>query len=339
LPEAVLETYAFARAGLLGNPSDGYFGRTLSVALPIFRATVVLEPSGELIVEGESGRRDVFDDLEQLVQVVGERGHDGPAPLVTATLKAFHDSCTERGLGVARRGFTVRFRSDIPRQVGLAGSSAIITATLRALMTFFEVDIAPAQQANLVLSAEVDELGITAGLQDRVAQVYEGLVYMDFSKDLMDAQGHGAYESMDPALLPRMYLAYQVQSTKVSGRVLDDVRTRWEQGDPEVHEGLNAIAELATAGRDALLRGDHAAFASLMDRNFDLRRRIMRIDDLDLRVVEAARQLGASAKLSGSGGAVVGVYQDERTLAELKDRAAPLGIRVTELHTRSENAA
>jgi prepilin-type processing-associated H-X9-DG protein len=39
--------------------------------------------------------------------------------------------------------------------------------------------------ANLVLSVEKDELGIAAGLQDRVAQVYQGLVYMDFDKSII----------------------------------------------------------------------------------------------------------------------------------------------------------
>jgi len=41
-----------------------------------------------------------------------------------------------------------------------------------------------------VLSAEA-ELGITAGLQDRVIQVYGGLVYMDFERGLVEQHGHG----------------------------------------------------------------------------------------------------------------------------------------------------
>ena len=37
------------------------------------------------------------------------------------------------------------------------------------------------------------ELNINAGLQDRVVQVYEGLVYMDFSRDVIKSKGHGEY--------------------------------------------------------------------------------------------------------------------------------------------------
>jgi glucuronokinase len=54
--------------------------------------------------------------------------------------------------------------------VGLAGSSAIIVATLRCLMEFYDVDIPPEVQPSLALSVERDELKIGAGLQDRVIQ-------------------------------------------------------------------------------------------------------------------------------------------------------------------------
>ena len=39
-------------------------------------------------------------------------------------------------------------------------------------------------------SVETEELGIFGGLQDRVCQVYETLVYMDFAREYMEAHGH-----------------------------------------------------------------------------------------------------------------------------------------------------
>ena len=66
----------------------------------------------------------------------------------------------------------------------MGGSSAIITAALRALCAYFNVEIPPAVQATLALETETRELGVPAGLQDRVIQAYEGLVYMDFAKDI-----------------------------------------------------------------------------------------------------------------------------------------------------------
>ncbi|KAG1365719.1 hypothetical protein COCNU_12G007190 [Cocos nucifera] len=107
---------------------------------------------------------------------------------------------------------TTNGRSPSPRNErddGLSGSSAIVCAALNCLLDFYgirhlvKVEIRP----GLILSAE-RELGIVAGLQDRVAQVYGGLVYMDFSKEYMDKSGHGMYTPMDISLLPPLHLIY-----------------------------------------------------------------------------------------------------------------------------------
>ncbi len=59
-------------------------------------------------------------------------------------------------------------------KVGLAGSSAIVTATLKCLMSFFnltEADLPKELQPQFILDVEKSELNISAGLQDRVIQV------------------------------------------------------------------------------------------------------------------------------------------------------------------------
>lgn len=64
-------------------------------------------------------------------------------------------------------------------QSGLSGSSGIVCAALNCFLDFYKVRhlIKVEVRPNLILAAE-EELGIVAGLQDRVAQVYGGLVYM-----------------------------------------------------------------------------------------------------------------------------------------------------------------
>ena len=59
-------------------------------------------------------------------------------------------------------------------------------------MKFFNLsqsDLPKPKRASFILDVEIGELFIQAGLQDRVIQVYEGLVDMDFDKDLMNSQG------------------------------------------------------------------------------------------------------------------------------------------------------
>lgn len=46
-----IEHKAYARVGLLGNPSDVYYGRTISFSLANFWASVKLEPSDDLVIK------------------------------------------------------------------------------------------------------------------------------------------------------------------------------------------------------------------------------------------------------------------------------------------------
>ena len=321
------EAQAYARAGLVGNPSDGYFGKTLSLALREFSARVVIYEWPE--VEILPSRQDLvrFESLDALAEDVRRNGYYGGLRLVKASLKKFHDYCSEHGITLARRNFTVRYETDVPRQVGLAGSSAIITAAFRALCRFFEVEIPAHALANWVLAVEKEELGIQAGLQDRVCQAYEGLVYMDFDRALMDARGYGDYHPMDAALLPPLYLSFQEELSEVSHRVHGNLRERWEQGDREVRKVMAELADLAAQARKALLEGRKDELGPIMDRNFDLRRRIVPIHPAHLEMVEAARSTGASAKFAGSGGAIVGTLPSGGKVDRLQTYLDTLGCR------------
>jgi glucuronokinase len=319
---------AYARAGLLGNPSDGYFGKTISITVGNFSSSVTLSESPDLRIQPQDLDLDVFSDIEHLVESVSRQGYYGGARLVKAAIKKFSDHCFERGINLESRNFAVRYTSSIPRQVGLAGSSAIVTAMMRALMDFYEVDIPDHILPNLILSAEVDELGITAGLQDRVIQVLEGCVYMDFSRDVMTGSGHGSYEHIHPSLLPDLFVAYRTEPEKVSGRVLNDLRTRFEEGDAEVISTLERIAQLAEEGREAILKRDTSELGRLMDENFDLRSTIMKISETSSEMIKRARGCGASAKFTGSGGAIIGLLEDDTMLRKLADELESLGARL-----------
>ena len=47
----IIETYGYGRAGFLGNPSDGYFGKTISFSVRNFRARVLIYPSARLEIK------------------------------------------------------------------------------------------------------------------------------------------------------------------------------------------------------------------------------------------------------------------------------------------------
>ncbi len=322
----IIRTKAYPRAGLVGNPSDGYFGKTISLAFSNFCAEVILYETPELEILPSEKDRSCFKSISGLVQDVRLHGYYGGIRLLKATVKKFYDYCQENQIELHRKNFTIRYSSDIPHGVGLAGSSAIITACLRALMAFYGVSIPKYVQANLILAAEVGELQIPAGLQDRVIQVYEGLVYMDFAREIMARQGYGNYEPLDPKLLPRLYIAYRDDLSEPTERFHNNIRHRFNQGEPKVVKAMRFWARLADKVRKCLTTRQLEEIPDLLNANFDKRRQIYRISDENIRMVEVARSTGASAKFTGSGGAIVGTYADQRMFNELRKKLGQLNI-------------
>src|SRR6516165_6698538 len=249
----MIETYGYARAGMLGNPSDGYFGKTLSFAFSNYRARVLLYPSGRLEIKPSKADLPVFENLDDLYRVTRWRGYYGGIRIIQALIVRFVDYCKQRNIELEDRNFTLEYESTIPQRLGLGGSSAIITASLRALCRYYQVEIALPEQANLVLETETRELNVPAGLQDRVIQAYHGLVYMDFSRDLMESRGYGEYERLDPVVLRNIYVAARTSLSEGTEVFHSNLRERWRRGEPEVVEAMKTWASYAAEGRACLI--------------------------------------------------------------------------------------
>ncbi|ORX92203.1 ribosomal protein S5 domain 2-like protein [Basidiobolus meristosporus CBS 931.73] len=312
-----------ARVGLMGNPSDGYFGKTLSLSIENFWATVHLLPKssyepfahGIEICFNPLCDPVAFESLQSLTRICDTNGYQGVYQLLLATCKVFWTYCKRNRISLpTKAGFRIIYETNIPRQVGLSGSSAIITSLFKALMKYYNVEgiIPRAVQPSLILSVERDELGLMAGLQDRVVQIYGGLVNMDFNQEYMTLNGHGIYESLPISLLPpNLYLAY-VNKPKSSGTTHNLVKARWDSGDVEVIEAMRTFASYVEQAKKALEEGKLTKLPALMTSNFQLRRKIFGDAALgaeNLRMVEIAERHGFAAKFAGSGGAIVMLYK------------------------------
>ena len=225
----IIRHRAHCRAGLIGNPSDGYNGRTISFTMGNFYAQVVIYPWDELEIIWSDQDKNRFASLDALVEDVNLNGYYGGVRLIKSTIKSFAEFCrrqSEPNYRLHDQNFSIRYETNIPRGVGLAGSSAIVVATLQCLMEYYETTIPKQVQASLARSVENDNLGIACGYQDRVVLVYGGLVAMDFSR-MEDVIGYqcGQYEILDPSLLPPIYIAYFLGSSKTSDAVHGALRS------------------------------------------------------------------------------------------------------------------
>lgn len=325
----IIRTQAYARAGLIGNPSDGYFGKTISLIMRNFAAQAICYESPMVAIRARRRDQLEFDSMDDLIEDVRRNGYYGGIRLIKAAIRCFHDYCREHDIRLDRRNFTIEYETDIPVRVGLAGSSAIVTAAIRSLMAFFDVDISKAVLPNLILRVEVNELGIGAGLQDRVIQVYEGVVFMDFDEAQMQTQGHGRYESLGSAKLPPLFVAYHDQLAEGTEVTHNDLRSRFDRGDKEVADAMRRFAGYAQDARDLIDVGRGGEIGPLMDANFDLRATLCKISDGNRQLVQTGRDLGAAVKFAGSGGTVIGTYDgDPDRLKRIRDAYAELDVKV-----------
>jgi glucuronokinase len=321
-------TRSYPRAALVGNPSDGYFGKTIAFIFSNFRAEVTLWESPNLEILPGEREKHVYSSVDQLVQDVRSYGYQGGVRLLKAAIKRFFEYCKAESIAIDKRNFTLRYDTTIPYRLGLAGSSAIITACMHGLMQFYGITIPKPQLANIILSVEKEELHIEAGLQDRVIQVYQGLVYMDFDKALMEKRGYGIYEPLDIGLLPNLYIAYCAGLAEGSEVTHNNLRERFNRGEGEVLHVLTQCAELTVQARKLLEAHQGNEIGALLNRNFDLRRSILKISDGNLSMVEAARGVGASANFTGSGGAIIGIYNDNAMYERLETRLSRINSKV-----------
>lgn len=325
----IIKTKAFPRVGLIGNPSDGYHGKTISFVFKNFNAQVILYETPGLEILPNEKDHSRFNSINGLVHDVNLYGYYGGIRILKAAVKVFYDYCMNNKIQLHKHNFTIRYNSDIPHQVGLAGSSAIITACFRALMTFYQVDIPLPVQANLILSVEKDELDINAGLQDRVVQVYENMVYMDFDKEIMQRQGYGLYEEMDVGLLPRLYIAYKSDLSEGSEKAHKKLRDKYEKKDKYFLNAIDSWINITDEFKEAIIKRNIDKIPKLLNANFDIRREVYNISTENQKMVNTARSVnGVSAKFTGSGGAIVGTYKDEKTYKRLEQELKKINITV-----------
>jgi glucuronokinase len=324
--KVIIHAKSYPRAALIGNPSDGYYGKTIAFVFSNFSTDITLYETPELEIQPQELDLTRFNGIEELVADVNLHGYYGGMRLLKATIKVFYNYCSSCNIRLEKKNFTIRYRSTIPRRLGLAGSSAIITAGMKALMSFYAISIPKPILANLVLSVETDELKISAGLQDRVAQAYETPVFMDFDKSIMDRQNFGDYIPLDSKLFPPMYIAYRVDQCSGSEVVHNDLRARYNYKEEDVLKAIKEWSELSVKVKECIEDGRHQDIPQYVNRNFDIRRSLMSISKENIEMVETARSVGASAKFTGSGGAIIGTYTNEEMYQALESALRKKGI-------------
>ncbi|MAG21812.1 MAG: hypothetical protein CL943_00710 [Candidatus Diapherotrites archaeon] len=295
-----IETKAFARVGLLGNPSDIYGGKGISCTIDK-GVELSLKKNHDLVLNSN------YEGTEK-----HNTHYNGKHDLVKACINY---------LGLQNQPFEITYNSTIPKESGLAGSTAIIMAALRALQGFSGIKLSKYDMAELAMKIETNELGIACGPQDRYIISFQGIAFMDFAgKEFQkEADPFARIEPLDFNEVP-FFIACSDLSKK-SALVHNDLRNRFLRGENWIKEEMDKLASLCTEGKKCLANQDWKGLGKLMNKNFEFRKKYFTVDEADLEIIETALAEGAlGAKLAGSGGAIAILYENDNAFNVLSEK-------------------
>jgi galactokinase/mevalonate kinase-like predicted kinase len=314
----MIRASAPGRAGIVGNPTDGYGGTVISCSLGE-RAAVELTPAEETVLE-IGGQQTAIRSRADLAL---DGGH---TDIARAVLTLFEAEALEQP-------FHLRATTTIPMRAGLAGSTAMLVAILGAVLRLLDIPLNRYEVAETARKIEFEIMGVTCGFQDQYMASFGGLNLMDFrGKDPHRPAADPIFATVEPlgSYVPELPLI--LANTGVqrhSGSVHKGLRERWLEGEQAVVEGYERIAALAREAKKALLAGDWICLGGAMNENHAIQRDLGGSGEANERLIAAALAAGAwGAKLAGAGhgGTVAVLHPEPETAARAMEAAGAVRI-------------
>jgi galactokinase/mevalonate kinase-like predicted kinase len=307
--EIWIRATAPGRAGVVGNPTDGYGGTVISSSIAE-RAWCEVRSAESWTIEIGGASQAVKSPADLAL-----RGDN--ADVARAVL--------QRLWPVPPSALTAG--TTIPIRAGLSGSTAILTSILAALLRRLDRSLTRYEVAELARSIEFDTLGITCGFQDQYMIAFGGLNYMDFRGKEPGASNPpwATLEPLERAAAGAGFILAHTGVQRVSGVIHKGLRERWMEGDRAVRDGYLQIAGLAREGKKAFLRAEWDRLGALMNENHAIQRDLGGSGEANEKLIAAALDSGAlGAKLAGAGGGGTIIALFERP-AEGVDRLDAVG--------------
>jgi D-glycero-alpha-D-manno-heptose-7-phosphate kinase len=212
-------------------------------------------------------------------------------------------------------GLNVFLASQIPPGTGLGSSGSVAVSMVKALSTWHDLPLSPAEVAELACYIEIEKMGMPVGKQDQYAASFGGLNSIMFTKEGVTVEPLRLPGTTLETLQKRLMLFF-LGSTRKSSSILKYQKRATEKHDEQVLYALHAIKELGLATKEALEKGNLRTFGKLLDLSWENKRTLAPnitnpfIDDCYAAAKEAGAE-GGKLTGAGSGGFLMLYCQEE----------------------------
>jgi D-glycero-alpha-D-manno-heptose-7-phosphate kinase len=289
------------RLGLAGGGTDvspycdTYGGIVLNATIDRYcYATLEENPGGQVEFEApDIGASDCLaNDLES----------DDPRRLNLH--RAIYERLT-RDFDLGCPGIRLTTVSDAPPGSGLGSSSTLVVAAVEAFREYFALPLGEYDVARLAFEIERHDYGQAGGSQDQYCATFGGFNVMEFG-----AAGHVIVNPLriKEATLRELESSVLLVHTGVSrdsAKIIERQSKNVAEGSTSRLEATHELKKEAIAMKEALLRGDLAQLATVLDRGWHAKKKTADgISNPHIeRCFDVARNAGALAgKVSGAGG-------------------------------------
>lgn len=202
------------------------------------------------------------------------------------------------------RGIDLFLHTAAPPGSGLGASSALMVSLIGLLRDFHRLALTDYEIADLAWEVERLDLGLKGGLQDQYAATFGGFNFIEFHSDGVIVNPLRIPRTTIDELEANLLLCF-TGTTRAGDHIIDDQTSRYESSHRDTLEGLRVQKELASAMKDALLRGKLTDFGELLGTAWSYKKRMSpRISTplVDEAYQEALDHGALGGKITGAGG-------------------------------------
>ena len=270
-------SYASGKIILLGEHAVVYGRPALAAPIPLAVEARVVDSTDTVLLIPRWG-------IEQRVPPMSENPQG-----VTGILALL----LER-LDLASRSLTIEAFPNVPRAMGLGGSSALAVAVIRALSNHFKLDLSDERVNELAFECERAVHGTPSGVDNTIATYGSTLLF--------ENKGAPSFQEVHPARSVSIAIGISGKES-LTATTVAQVRKAWER-QPERYERIfDQIGDLPRAGTEALQDGAYQELGELMNLCQGYLN-ALQVSTPELEeLIHIARRRGAvGAKLTGGGG-------------------------------------